>query len=174
MLVNSYSGLASFLGLAGTITGRKKLQKAVYLAKELGFPGLDERFDYHWFGPYSEGLAAEVGELVLLGAVSEDEYRTPGGYPTYSYTLTDRARTLFAEKIKAVSRYQDGVRMLLQYDPRFLELAATLHFFLRSGYAPEEATREVQVRKAEQDYSRDECEKAVGFLKELKRAFQVD
>lgn len=66
MWVDRYRGLASFLGLAGTVTGRKKLQKAVYLAQQMGFPGLEERFDYHHFGPYSEALAAELGELQIL------------------------------------------------------------------------------------------------------------
>lgn len=172
MWVDRYEGLIAFLGLAGRVDGRKKLHKAVYLAQELGFPGLEENFDYHWFGPYSETLACELGEMALLRIVKEDKGTTPAGYPTYVYELANEARERFVESIKRVDHFRPAVRQLMQEDARFLELVATMYFFMKHGYSPDEAFREVKERKAEQNYTEAERRKAEAFLEQIRRLFE--
>jgi len=174
VLGKSYSGLVSLLGIAGEIKGRKKLQKVVYLAKKAGFPGLNQSFDYHWYGPYSDALTAEINELVLLGGVSEEKQQTSGGYATYSYTLTKKVRDYFADDIQAARPFQPGIELLVKEDARFLELAATIHFFMQSGYDREDALQEVRARKSDQKYSESECRKALRFLEDLVETFPKD
>lgn len=55
---------------AKEVVGRKKLQKMIYIAKRLSFP-YQEKFDFHFYGPYSEELTLQVEELVNMGFLDE-------------------------------------------------------------------------------------------------------
>ncbi len=167
MWLDRYRGLVVFLGLAGRVTGRKKLQKAVYIAQELGFPGLEEPFDYHWFGPYSESLACKLGELALLGVVSEREGVTQGGYPTYTYELKEEARKHFSEDVRRASAFQSAIRRLMDEDARFLELVATMRYFMKHGYDLVSAFQEVKSRKPDQNYTEADRQRAEMFLRDI-------
>src|SRR5690554_3270400 len=132
MFENRYDGIVGFFGLVRTLEGRKKLQKAIYLAKEHGFPGLRERFDFHWYGPYSEMLANKVQELVQLGVLEESE--ATQGYRTYRYEMKESAVEYFREQIAGARQHETLLFRIVKEDSRFLELASTLHYFLRNGY----------------------------------------
>ncbi|MFS8631137.1 MAG: YwgA family protein, partial [Bacillales bacterium] len=66
---------------AGEIVGRKKLQKMIYIAKKMSFP-FQERFQFHFFGPYSEELTLRVEELCNMGFLQETMEKK-GGYHQY-------------------------------------------------------------------------------------------
>lgn len=55
---------------SGEIVGRKKLQKIIYIAKKLELP-FYEKYDFHFYGPYSEELTLQVEELCNLGFLHE-------------------------------------------------------------------------------------------------------
>lgn len=166
MLGDRYNGLLTLLDKAGSIQGRKMLQKVVYLAKEMGYPELHERFDYHWYGPYSETLANEVQELRHLGALVESSEQTAHGYTTYTYSLTERAQKLL--KGKTVSdKHEALIKRLVKHNARFLELAATLHYFTKNGYSFADAKAEIKKAKEEQGYTSAEFGQARGFLSDL-------
>lgn len=165
MFDDRYDGIVGFFGIVQTLTGRKKLQKAIYLAKEHGFPGLRSRFEFHWYGPYSEMLANEVQELVQLGVLSEEQ--VPMGYPTYRYALDSSASDLFQAQINGACKHRDLVQKIMERPARFWELAATLHYFVRDGYSQEEAAMEVQRVKADKNYTEDQIQSAWTFLQEL-------
>lgn len=170
--MESYRGIASLLGVTGKVSGRKKLQKLVYLAKEMGFPYLEQPFDYYLYGPYSESLANQIQELVVLGGVVEERSSTMHGHKTFAYSLTSIAHRYFREDIESVEHLRPGIELLMDRDARFLELVATLRFLLKSGLDQEEAVIEVRTRKQDQAYREDECREALAFLDQLSAAFQ--
>lgn len=169
MFVNRYDGIVGFFGIVRTLEGRKKLQKSIYLAKEHGFPGLRERFDFHWYGPYSEMLANEVQELVQLGVLEEEAREVSNGYRTYIYEIDESALDYFDEKVAVARPYQTLVARIVGEDARFLELASTLHYFLRNGYDREHAEQEVMRVKAEKNYAPSDMRRAWIFLDELQK-----
>ncbi|NWN94951.1 MAG: YwgA family protein, partial [Bacillus sp. (in: Bacteria)] len=75
------------LAISGEIVGRKKLQKMIYIAKKLSFP-FQEKFEFHFYGPYSEELTLKVEELTNLGFVNEVKEKKSGNVQ-YRYTVTD-------------------------------------------------------------------------------------
>lgn len=69
-MLTEHAKVMKALAAAGEITGRKKLQKMIYIAKKLDFP-FYEKFDFHFYGPYSEELTCRVEELCALGFLHE-------------------------------------------------------------------------------------------------------
>ena len=75
---------------AGEISGRKKLQKIVYIAKKLSFP-FKEKYQFHFYGPYSEELTLRIEELCEMGYLNEVREKR-AGYYQYCYSITETGR----------------------------------------------------------------------------------
>jgi hypothetical protein len=164
-MLEHYAHLAHFLEACGAVEGRKKLQKMVYLAKRLGFP-LTEPFSYHHYGPYSERLSTEIGEMVFYGLVTEEVVGTSRGYKTYRYALTEKGRQLTRQNPFPPSH--GLLAAINKHDSRFLKLSATLDYLMEDGLSAEEAAAKVLELKAEQHYSSDELNRAFQYLRGLK------
>ena len=65
------------ISTAGEISGRKKLQKIVFIAKKLAFP-FQEKYQFHFYGPYSEELTLRVEELCNMGYLNEVREKRAG------------------------------------------------------------------------------------------------
>ncbi len=81
---------------SGEIVGRKKLQKMIYIAKKLSFP-FHEKYQFHFFGPYSEELTLRVEELCNMGFLTEQKERK-SGYIQYRYGVTDEGQAFLASQ----------------------------------------------------------------------------
>lgn len=86
-MLNDHAKLMQAVMVSGEIIGRKKLQKMIYIAKKVAFP-FHERFQFHFYGPYSEELTLRVEELCNMGFLNEVKEKK-GGYFQYRYTLTE-------------------------------------------------------------------------------------
>lgn len=161
----AYIPLAQLILLLGEVQGRKKLQKLVYLAQRLGAP-FREDFAYHLFGPFSEALANELEEMKMLGLIKETKETTQGGYPQYSYSLTQEGTGL-AETKQLVfdSELVSTLRELNKEDGRKLELKATTWFLLESELPEDEVPEMIQKLKPDQKYRYDEINEALGWVK---------
>jgi uncharacterized protein YwgA len=111
----------------GSLVGRTRLQKVVYLAQLAGF-GDDFSFEYRHYGPYSDDLATGMEIAAGVGIVQEQENRAEWGgrYSTYSAT----ARTPQSEDARRAAFIQAATRI----SPIELELAATAAFLDRNGW----------------------------------------
>src|SRR5690242_11799546 len=92
----------ALLALGGEVQGKTKLQKIVYF---LGLmTGLEEELGYraHFYGPYSDDVAAAVGWLKTIGAVEQfslgRKATDQSGFEIrrYDFRLNDQGRK-FAE-----------------------------------------------------------------------------
>jgi len=110
-----------------TLAGRKRLQKTVMLLRRLGAP-LDYDYSMHFYGPYSEGVQADVGLLMKLGIVDEtlDE-----GSSCYELKADDVA--LSEADRSEIEPYQKAIDKMSKADAVLLELAATYDAFREMG-----------------------------------------
>ena len=72
MQVVEHAKIVQFIGAADGITGRKKLQKMVYIAKKLQY-SYKEKYEFHIYGPYSEELTLRVDELCKMGFLQKKD-----------------------------------------------------------------------------------------------------
>lgn len=153
--------LIDFAG--GSIAGRKKLQKLVYLAQQRGWP-FPEVFKHHIYGPFSEQLANEIEEMTSYGFVAEE--RQVGHGSAFCCSLTDLGKDLMKKHGNStpplISR--EMIAELGKRDARTLELMATVLFLLKCQCAKEQVFTSVGNLKPEQDYSDDEISQALTFL----------
>lgn len=131
----------------GSLVGRTRLQKVVYLAQLAGF-GDEFDFEYRHYGPFSEDLATGMEIASGTGLVEEEERRADWGgwYSTYRAT----ART----PPSADSQRASFITAAAQIGAVELELAATAAFlYAREGIRPPnddpwEVTRQLKPDKA--------------------------
>lgn len=86
-MLQEHARIVDFIATAEGVTGRKKLQKMVYIMKKLNVP-FKEKYEFHIYGPYSEELTARIEELCDMGFLSE-ALEDKGSYVQYKYAVTD-------------------------------------------------------------------------------------
>jgi uncharacterized protein YwgA len=152
---------------AGEIIGRKKLQKMVYISKKFHFD-FQEKFNFHFYGPYSEELSLQVEELADLGFISETK-ESKGSFSQYKYELSSQGGEYLGLYPTPMEGYDQFIRLLNQENSRFLELVSTVLYF--DKLSKEEVIDKVEKVKSRQKYSVDEIEKALTFCEQMKQQF---
>jgi uncharacterized protein len=153
---------------AGEVIGRKKLQKMVYIAKKLNFP-FQEKYQFHFFGPYSEELTLKIEELCNMGYIHEVKEKV-SGYYQYRYEVNEEGNKLLSTYGTAIDMLGTCVRSMNEQSSRFLELVSTIMYF--DKLENEEIKEKVQTVKAKQKYTEEEMEEAFGYIADLKNQIQ--
>ncbi|EIT83713.1 YwgA [Fictibacillus macauensis ZFHKF-1] len=151
---------------AGEVIGRKKLQKMIYIAKKLNFP-FQEKYEFHFFGPYSEELTLRVEELCNLGYVHEVKEKV-SGYYQYRYSLNNEGEGFLSSYGASIPKLGDCVRSMNDQSSRFLELVSTILFFYHLSV--EEVTEKIQTLKAKQKYTTEEIEEGYAYINKLQQS----
>ena len=164
-MLEEHAKIVQFIGAADGITGRKKLQKMVYIAKKLQFP-YKEKYDFHIYGPYSEELTLRIEELCNMGFLQE-ERQDKGSYVQYKYQMTDAGEhfTQMAQIKEPSAALNSCIKQMKEKSSRFLELVSTLLYF--ENFPKEEQIEKVRVVKGKLNYSDDEIEEAFSFVMNL-------
>lgn len=159
------SHLISALG--GTVVGKVRLQKIVYLLDQLGLDsGFD--FEYHHYGPYSADLTEAVDFNVSLGDISEEPRRRQSdGVPYTVFVSSPRLTEFNGEAMGDLSWEEIGKYSTLfsKYSATTLELAATA-FWLVNEEQVEDWRGELVDRKGVKTQN-GRVEQAVQLLGEL-------
>lgn len=150
---------------AGEIIGRKKLQKMIYIAKKMDFP-FQERFQFHFYGPYSEELTLRVEELCNMGFLNEVKEKK-GGYYQYRYTLTDSGKEFLSLNEVEMPMLDGCLVDMNDQNARFLELVSTVLYF--DNLPKEEVTNKVFTLKSSQRYTEAEIDEAYQYIDTLKQ-----
>jgi len=172
-LLEEHAKIVQFIGAAdGGITGRKKLQKMVYIAKKLQFP-YKEKYEFHIYGPYSHELTLRVDELCSMGFLYE-ERQDKGSYVQYKYQMTDAGEhfTQMAQVPVASRALQACIEQMKDKSSRFLELVSTLLYF--DHLPKEEQIEKLHVVKGKLNFTKAEIDEAFLFVMNLmnERAIQ--
>lgn len=162
-MLKEHAKLLYLIEQAGAVCGRKKLQKIVYIAKRCGYD-FGERFQFHFYGPYSEELSMKLAELHNLGFIQE-QWEEKGGYTQYVYRIQEKG----AEFLRLYPVEMEGLAVLVQqlnqHSARFLELVATLLYF---DHLPrKERLAKLHQMKSRQQYTEKEIDEALALLDQL-------
>lgn len=126
-MLEEHAKVVQFVSLAGQVTGRKKLQKMVYIAKKMQF-SFHEKYHFHIYGPYSEELTLRVDELCTMGFLTE-QMEDKGSYVQYCYKVTDKGTDFSNALCEEQQNLGEVVDILNNKSARFLELVSTLLYF---------------------------------------------
>jgi uncharacterized protein len=164
VLLKDHAKIIHAISLAGEISGRKKLQKMIYIAKKISFP-FQERFQFHFYGPYSEELTLRVEELCNMGFLNEMNEKK-GGYYQYCYTLTEAGREFLSMNEVDMPHLQACLCDMNSQNARFLELVSTVLYFSNLDRA--EVCDKIFTLKSKQRYTTDEIDAAYDYITSLK------
>ncbi|HJV45760.1 MAG TPA: YwgA family protein [Bacillota bacterium] len=164
-MLQEHAKVLYLLRLAGEIVGRKKLQKIVYITQKLKFD-LNQRFYFHFYGPYSEELTLEVEEMVELGFL-EELLEDKGNYNVYRYRLTENGHSFLAHSKVELEHMSTTIEHLNQLSSRFLELLSTVFYF--EDLSRDEVEEKVFTLKAKSNYTKEEITEAYKWMEELRK-----
>ncbi|EKN64899.1 YwgA [Neobacillus bataviensis LMG 21833] len=167
-MLKDHAKLMKAILVSGEITGRKKLQKMIYIAKKIEFP-FHERFQFHFYGPYSEELTTRVEELCNMGFLNEVKEKK-GGYFQYRYTLTETGKEFLSLNEVEMPYLTDCLTDMNGQNARFLELVSTVLYF--DNLAKEEVANKVFTLKSSQRYTEAEIDEAYKYIEILKAKIQ--
>ena len=163
-MLKDHAKLMQAIYASGEIVGRKKLQKMIYIAKKIDFP-FQERFQFHFYGPYSEELTLRVEELCNMGFLNEVKEKK-GGYYQYRYTLTDNGKEFLNLNGVDMPFLQNCLVDMNEQNARFLELVSTVLYF--DNLPKDEVMNKVFTLKSKQHYSEAEIDEAYQYIASLK------
>ncbi|MBQ0138627.1 MAG: YwgA family protein [Kurthia sp.] len=163
-MLQDHAKIVRFLALAGEVTGRKKLQKMIFIAKKMNY-SFQEKYNFHIYGPYSEELTVRVEELCNLGFLTEVK-ENKGAYEQYCYTATDAGLKFMTIVQEDQKDLQKLVQQMNQKSSRFLELVSTLLYF--EHLTELEQMKKVYTVKAKLKFTEQEMVDAFAFIKQLK------
>ncbi|MFK2825658.1 YwgA family protein [Bacillus sp. B190/17] len=163
-MLKEHAKLMGVFAACGEITGRKKLQKMIYIAKKIAFP-FQEKFEFHFYGPYSEELTLRVEELCNMEFLHEVREKK-GGYYQYRYTLTEEGETFLRHAEVDMPYLKEIVTEMNDQSARFLELVSTVLYFdtLTRG----EVAEKIFTLKRKQRYTEEEIKEAYTYIEQLK------
>ncbi|MGX1191710.1 YwgA family protein [Metabacillus sp. SLBN-84] len=168
-MLNEHAKLMKVFSSSGEITGRKKLQKMIYIAKKINLP-FYEKYDFHFYGPYSEELTLRIEELCNLGFLNE-MHEKKGGYFQYRYSLTESGEEFLANYEPDMPPMQECMQDLNSQSARFLELVSTVLYF--DSLEKEEVKEKVFTLKSKQKYTEEEISQAYEYIEAIRtKAFQ--
>lgn len=162
-MLQEHAKIVDFIAATEGITGRKKMQKMIYILKKMGVP-FQEKYEFHIYGPYSEELTARVEELCDMGFLSE-ELEDKGSYVQYKYSVTKEGSDFRNTLKESVLDNPAYAAKLNEKSGRFLELTATLLYF--DQLERSEQIQKLHVVKGKLNFTDEEIEEAFGFIEEL-------
>ena len=157
------------------ISGRTLLQKKLYFLSVLAEE--DFRYRAHYYGPYSQFVADNIGALCEAGFLQERVETLPesiGGFgevKRYSYSSTVDTQELVKDRSEQIEPYVDAVDKInsdqIAEDANLLSVAAKVHFIV-SGQG--RATRQEIMDLAKRlgwKISEQQIRQVVGYLEAL-------
>lgn len=162
MLIN-HAKLIHFFQVANEVTGRKKLQKMIFILQKCKVP-FEEKFQFHFYGPYSEELTLRVEELCNLDFI-EEKREDKTSYYQYNYQITEDGEEFLEQFSLDMPDISDKVEMLKLKSARFLELVSTLLYF--EDFPSKEQIEKLHKVKPKQKFTAEEIAEAQAFIEQI-------
>ncbi|RWZ58930.1 YwgA family protein [Halobacillus fulvus] len=163
-MLENHAKLMQFFSSTDEIIGRKKLQKMIYILKKCEIP-FEERYQFHFYGPYSEELTLRIEEMCNLGFITETREEKKNYYQ-YRYQMTDSGRNFLEHYENNLPPLETHIEEMNGKSSRFLELVSTMLFF--EHLPKEEIAEKVFTVKSAQNYTEEEIEEAWKFIETLR------
>lgn len=169
-MLKRHAKIIRLIEVVGEVSGRKKLQKMVYIAKYLKID-FDERFEFHMYGPYSEELTLRVDELCNMGLVDE-HMESKGAIQLYRYSLNEVGRDFLRFHEVDFGQGERAILRMNEENSRFLELVSTILYFRNLPF--EEMKAKIFTFKSKQRYTEEEIHKGLALVTELDGLMSMD
>jgi len=116
--------------LGGSIEGRKKMQKMIFLLQECKIiPNIYE-FEWNYYGVYSGDLAGDVQQGISFELLSEE--KSEGHlYPTYQINLKDEGKLDLRD---FSTKKKELINEFSRAETPLLEVASSIVYFKKEGY----------------------------------------
>ncbi|GGH86996.1 uncharacterized protein YwgA [Pullulanibacillus pueri] len=163
-MLEDHAKVMTLLQVAGEVVGRKKLQKILYILQKLDYP-FQEKYQFHFYGPYSEELTLKIEELCNLQFVNEVREKK-GGYHQYRYQLTHEGEDFLKNYQIEMPNIDAFIEDLNGESSRFLELVSTIFYF--DHLSEEEVIEKVKIVKQKQNYQEEEIRSGLDYVQRLK------
>ncbi|ELK49002.1 UNVERIFIED_CONTAM: YwgA family protein [Halobacillus marinus] len=163
-MLENHAKLMQFFSSTDEIVGRKKLQKMIYILKKCDIP-FEERYQFHFYGPYSEELTLRVEEMCNLGFIRETREEKKNYYQ-YRYQLTDSGRQFLTHYEMNLPPLHAQIAEMNGRSSRFLELVSTMLFF--EDLPKDEIAEKVFTVKSAQKYTEEDIADAWKFIEKLR------
>src|SRR5690625_3020122 len=163
-MLTDHAKLLRFFAEMKKVTGRKKLQKMIFILQACGVP-FQEKYQFHIYGPYSEELTLRMEELCNLGFIYEEKEEM-SHYVQYIYEITDEGLEFLNQIQPSMPDFTVEAKLLQQESSRFLELTATMLYF--QDLNRQEVEQKVYDVKPKQKYSPEEMERAWGLINKIR------
>ncbi|WP_010648433.1 YwgA family protein [Oceanobacillus massiliensis] len=163
-MLNNHAKLMQFFSVADDVSGRKKLQKMIYILQKCDIP-FEEKYQFHFYGPYSEELTLRVEELCNLGFLLEKK-EEKSNYYQYNYKITSAGEDFLHQFSLEMPDITEKVSLLKEKSARFLELVSTMLFF--DDLPIQECIDKVHTVKPKQKFSDEEIQDALNFIEKIK------
>ncbi|WP_100009835.1 YwgA family protein [Lentibacillus sediminis] len=159
-MLTNHAKLMQFFSVANEVTGRKKLQKMIYILQRANVP-FEEKYQFHFYGPYSEELTLRVEELSNLGFIDEVK-EDKSNYFQYRYAITPAGQEFLEQFAIQMPDISERVETLNCQSSRFLELVATMMYF--GDLEKPEVEAKIHAVKPKQNYSETEIAEGWEFI----------
>ncbi|SFB25952.1 hypothetical protein SAMN04488072_1128 [Lentibacillus halodurans] len=163
-MLTNHAKLMQFFSAANEVSGRKKLQKMIYILQKCHVP-FEEKYQFHFYGPYSEELSLRIEELCNLGFISEEK-ETKSNYIQYHYEITSDGEAFLDQFQMEMPDMTEQIALLKGQSSRFLELVSTVFYF--EGLPVNEVVEKVHAVKPKQNYTKAEIDEAFRFIGEIR------
>ena len=177
-IFEKYAIVCKVIDACGTLSGRKKFHKMMYICKESNYP-IHETFKWANYGVYSSELSGEIEALQNSGFVNEVQSEN-SSYTTYDYTVSGDGK-IFLDKMKEdllqncdgdlFDKFLNLVKRLNQFSSRDLELFSSIMFLYNDGEEQEDLISFLKYLKPK--YSRNEIMKGIDVVGKLKSEFDI-
>lgn len=159
-MLTNHAKLMQFFAAANEVSGRKKLQKMIYILQKCHVP-FEEKYQFHFYGPYSEELSLRIEELCNLGFISEEK-ESKSNYIQYHYQITDDGNEFLNQFQMEMPDMTAPIAHMKTKSSRFLELVATMLYF--EGLPREGIEKKIHTVKPKQKYTDAEIDEAFQFI----------
>ncbi|MBH0230544.1 YwgA family protein [Halobacillus yeomjeoni] len=163
-MLENHAKLMQFFSSTDEVIGRKRLQKMIYILKKCDIP-FEERYQFHFYGPYSEELTLRVEEMCNLGFISETKEEKKNYYQ-YRYRLTENGREFLNHYEMDLPPLEESIKEMNGKTSRFLELVSTMLFF--ENLTKEEVSEKVYSVKSTQNYTDEDISDGWKFIEKLR------
>ncbi|UOQ45296.1 YwgA family protein [Halobacillus salinarum] len=164
-MLENHAKLMRFFSSSDAIVGRKKLQKMIYILKKCEIP-FEERYQFHFYGPYSEELTLRVEEMCNLGFINETREEKKNYYQ-YRYEVTEEGRDFLKHYTIDLPPLDKHIEAMNERSSKFLELVSTMLYF--EEYPREEVAEKVYQVKSKQKYTEADLEDGWNFIEMLRQ-----
>ncbi|MFD1361606.1 YwgA family protein [Lentibacillus salinarum] len=163
-MLTNHAKLMQFFAAANDVSGRKKLQKMIYILQKCDVP-FEEKYQFHFYGPYSEELSLRIEELCNLGFIAEEK-ETKRHYEQYHYAITPDGNAFLQQFQMDMPDMTEQIALLKCKSSRFLELVSTILYF--EGLPADEVVEKVHTVKPKQKYTDEELDEAFQFINQIR------